>query len=258
MTKSFPTTARRPFQGVWQIVRYNWPFYVAGFAACVFGATVLQLFAWPKVLSILGWLGVAIGAWWLLASLLVSYWVYDVSPLYTWRWLPGLMTKTPTNWANIHSGLDESSLALREIFGGNNVTIDIYNAAEMTEPSIARARRITPALVEAISADYRHLPFNDNALDAIFLIFAAHEIRDESSRELFWRELHRVLESGGTVVLVEHLRDLANFAAFGPGFWHFLPRAEWLRLFRGARFSVQSETRLTPWVRVWVLQSSTR
>ena len=258
MTSVSPPAARRPFQGVWQIVRYNWPFYVAGFAVCAFGAAVLQGFAWPQILSVLGWLGVAIGAWWLLASLFVSYWVYDVSPLYTWRWLPALLPQSPSHWANIHSGLDESSLALREMLGGDGVTIDIYNASEMTEPSIARARRITPAQVEAISADYRHLPLSDNALDAIFLIFAAHEIRDAHSRELFWHELHRVLDDGGTVVLVEHLRDVANFLAFGPGFWHFLPRREWLRLFRKAHFSVQTETRLTPWVRVWVLQSSTQ
>lgn len=45
MTSASSVTARRPFQGVWQIVRYNWPFYVAGFVACAFGATVLQLFA---------------------------------------------------------------------------------------------------------------------------------------------------------------------------------------------------------------------
>lgn len=258
MTSASPATARRPFQGVWQIVRYNWPFYVAGTLACAFGAVVLQVFAWPTALFVLGWLGVAVGAWWLLASLLVSYWVYDASPLYTWRWLPALLPQMPTRWANIHSGLDESSLALREMFGGDGVTIDIYNAQEMTEPSIARARRITPAPVEAISADYRQLPFSDNALDAIFLIFAAHEIRDANSRDLFWHELHRVLDDGGTIVLVEHLRDVANFLAFGPGFGHFLPRGEWLRLFRETQFSVHSETRLTPWVRVWVLQSSTR
>ena len=258
MTSASTTTARRPFQGVWQIVCYNWPFYVAGFVVCALGALLLRLFAWPKIFSILGWLGVAVGAWWLLASLLVSYWVYDVSPLYTWRWMRGLLPQMPTRWANIHSGLDESSLALREMFGGDGVTIDIYNAQEMTEPSIARARRITPAPVEAISADYRQLPFSDNALDAIFLIFAVHEIRDSDSRELFWHELHRVLEDGGTIVLVEHLRDVANFAAFGPGFWHFLPQSEWLRLFHKTHFSVQSETCLTPWVRVWVLQSSTR
>ncbi|MET8546651.1 hypothetical protein ABZW03_39465, partial [Kitasatospora sp. NPDC004799] len=29
--------------------------------------------------------------------------------------------------------------------------------------------------------------------------------------------------------LVEHLRDAANTAVYGPGAWHFLPRGTWLR-----------------------------
>ncbi len=85
------------------------------------------------------------------------------------------------------------------------------------------------------------------------MIFAAHEIRGPEVRLAFFRELRRILDPGGRIVLVEHLRDLANFLVFGPGFWHFLPEKEWLRLGRESRLVLHRSFRVTPFVRVFVL-----
>jgi hypothetical protein len=43
---------------------------------------------------------------------------------------------------------------------------------------------------------------------------------------------------------VEHFRDGANTAVFGPGAWHFLPRAEWLRLAAHAGLRPAAERRV--------------
>jgi hypothetical protein len=54
-------------------------------------------------------------------------------------------------------------------------------------------------------------------------------------------------------LLVEHMRDWKNFVAFGPGFLHFYSRAEWLRVIREARLTVEREVFVTPFVRCFLV-----
>jgi ubiquinone/menaquinone biosynthesis C-methylase UbiE len=90
--------------------------------------------------------------------------------------------------------------------------------------------------------------------DAVFLIFAAHEIRSAKSRREFFAEMRRVLAPSGRIVLVEHLRDWRNFAAFGPGCFHFQSRQAWLRAANKTGFSVTAEFGVTPFVRIFTLK----
>lgn len=242
------------YDGMLQILRYNLPMYLAALGGCLAVALAVVLLPLPWPLAVLVSLGAA-GAFLLsAASLLASHYIYDRSPLSSWSWIAGLFSTPPRRWASLHAGLDETFGALDRLFPDGGTTLDVYDPKEMTEPSIERARRF--GLAPAAPADFRALPFADGSLDAVFLIFAAHELRRPESRLRYFREIARSLAPGGRVVLVEHLRDLANLLVFGPGFVHFLARREWLRLARESGLAVQSERRITPFVMILVLEKA--
>lgn len=240
---------RSQFQGVLNILRFNWDFYLMALVGLGF---LIFLILWPIApnwLSFLARLGLAGLLYILLASLIASYWIYDVSPLYKWHWLESFLDIKPDHGLNIHAGFDESSEALKAIFPDTALEIaDFYNPEKHKEPSIARARAAYPPVLDFKQVNPSELPYQDNSFDAIFLLFAAHEIRDAEERTQFFYELKRILKSGGELILVEHVRDLRNFLAFGPGFMHFYRLSEWQRLVQVAGFIVVKLQRFTPFV----------
>jgi SAM-dependent methyltransferase len=247
--------SRGKYAGVLDILQYNLRFYVASVCALAGIGLLLWMRVLPRVVE-----GMLIGAavliaFWSVSSLLTSFYIYDYAQVMRWDWLPRMLLFSPQRWANVHAGLDESTLKLRQLFPGtDSAVVDIYDAREMTEPSIARARQMHPATAVALSGKLNALPLADKACDTVFLLFAAHEIRQPARRMEFFREITRVLDGPGQVVLVEHLRDWKNFVAFGPGFLHFHSRSEWLRVVQAAGLEVAREESVTPFVRCFVMR----
>ncbi len=234
--------------GVLRMVRFNWPDFVAAGGVVAAALLALLVDAIPGALVAPVVAAGSLAGWWLGASLGAGWWVYDHSSLYDWRWVTTILRRRPRRWLNVTVGFDESSDRLRAILGVDGTTVDVFDAERMTEASIRRARASRSPVAGTLRCPLGCLPFADGRFDAIFVIFAAHELRERADREALFRELARVVGPGGTVALVEHPRNAANLLAFGPGALHFLPRTEWVELAESVGLEVARTTSMTPLV----------
>jgi SAM-dependent methyltransferase len=246
-------------RGTARILQFNWPFYAMAAAFPLLAAVVASTPpAGPasRLLLLPLLAGSAAAVFWAVASICASWAVYDRSPLMAGRWVGDTLGFTPRSWVVIGAGFDQMTPVLRRLFpASSGRTFDIYDPAVMTEPSIARARRWAGTLAE--QADPRRLPLGDGSVDAVVLPLSAHELRGHAARRALFLEVGRTLAGDGRVLVVEHLRDAANFVAFGPGFLHFHSRHAWHRCFAEAGLAVHDEFSITPFVRVFVLARPT-
>ncbi|HYC58129.1 MAG TPA: methyltransferase [Thermoanaerobaculia bacterium] len=235
--------------GVANILRFNWPQYAA--AAFVIVASAILFARLDGTEAMLAAAAFVIALYFVAASLLASWTVYDHSPIYDWTWLRAHAGDAHTI-INVHAGFDETTDGVGRALQRNVHPFAFYDPASNTEASIARAQNGTAATRFRTG----QLPLRTASCDAILLLFAAHEIRQPAERERCFADVAATLSAGGRAIVVEHLRDARNFAVFGPGALHFYSRREWLRIARSARLDVAHEFDMTPFVHVFVLTAS--
>lgn len=246
---------RKPFQGVWNIIRFNWQFYIVAIAAVILllllrNNLTTALRAAAIVLVIL----ITVST---LISLFVSCYIYDFSNLYKLSWLPNTQTNDKEKIANINAGFDETSNLLKNKFANSELFVfDFYDPAKHTAVSIKRARKAYPPFPNTKQVTTSLLPLQDNSTDKIFAILSAHEIRNEEERNSFFKELRRVLKPTGQIIVTEHLRDSANFLAYNIGCFHFHSRPTWLNTFQNAELRIANEIKTTPFITTFILEKN--
>jgi len=249
--------ARGQWQGMMTIAQFNWPFYVVTVAVLI--ASLAGWFLLPGLaLKFVCAIAVTVAAYFLLGSLGVSHLIYDRSDLYRWGWLDRALRGVDLRQAIFcHAGFDEASAELREKFGDVQwQLLDHFDAQQMTEASIRRARARFPPNPGTLSARYDAWPVATASADVVFGLLAIHELRSEAEGSAWFAESRRCLRPGGRVVLAEHVRDAANFLAFGPGFLHFHSPASWRRCWESAGFRSIDQFCVTPFVQIFVLSRS--
>jgi len=241
---------RKPLQGVLNIIRFNWHFYLMALIVLMVFSLIRNQFPQPiqTILSV----GIVISFFTLLTSLMVSFYIYDLSDLYRLKWIENTDNK---KILNINAGFDETSEIIISKFPQTDLTIcDFYDPAQHTEISIKRAGKLFPPKLKTISVATEQLPFPENSFDRSFAILSAHEIRDENERIRFFRELNRVTKD--QIFVTEHLRDFNNFMAYTIGVFHFHSRKTWQKTFEEADLTIQQEIRTTPFVTTFVLEKN--
>jgi SAM-dependent methyltransferase len=246
--------------GVRKIVAFNFPWYIAALAinlaAAGWLAGLLPAAALPAGLRPWAWCALAAADYWLLASVAVSHYVYDRSPLAAGAWLEGIADGGALRVAVLHAGQDEASEAVtRRLPKAALRILDFHDPRGRVTGSLRRAR----AWAGPSSAEPAHageLPLASGSLDLAVVAFAAHELRTPGGRAALFRELRRAVGDRGRIRLVEHVRDGWNLLAYGPGAFHFLPRRAWDRAFAAGGLRVAREWACTPFVRVFELEAA--
>lgn len=245
--------SRRPYQGVVQILQFNWRFYVT--TVVMVGAAFLAVPFLSRTGRTVVLIGSAPALFWLASSLLVSHYVYDRFPLYDLNWIRSALFRSPRRWINIHCGLDETSALLAAIFPDAACqVVDLFDPLVMTETSIRTARQVSRHRMPSASMRYDSLAFSGGSFDAAFCIFAAHELRHHDQRVNLFGEIARILTPEGECIVMEHSRNWPNFLAFGPGFLHFFSQRAWRKAASDAGLTVRIEFSKTPFVRVYILR----
>lgn len=242
---------RRKFQGVLNILSFNRHFYVVGLLVLILIITIGFLFNWSTIIL---WSVIIAFLYGLLMPLIVSAYVYDFSGYYYFNWLEKHKIKDAdkTQLVNINAGFDETSFILKNKFPKSNLKVfDFYNPKKHTEPAIIRARKVSLRYPETQQISTNKIPLENNSVDAIFLLSAAHEIRKPKEKMQFLRECKRICKTNGKIIMVEHLRDVPNFLAFSIGFTHFFSKKTWRNAFKEAGFISVSETKFTPFMSVF-------
>jgi len=237
--------------GAIRIFFYNWPIYLGTWAAA---AAVVALGAHLGATLLV--VGGVVAALWSVWSLAVSFYIYDRSLLAGGTWVAKLVPAGTEAWAAIDAGLDAEVDLDASMPGHCIARLDIYDGAVVGRGSVERARARTPRKHVAKLCPATALALPDASCDVVAVVFTAHEVQTADDRDRFFREVVRALRADGRVLLVEHHRDLPNFLAFGPGFLHFLPRREWLRVARAAGMIVRETMHVTPWVTALALEKA--
>lgn len=242
---------RSRFQGLRNVAVFNWPYYafsVMWLVAC----TVLLLFldsswfVWQIRAAVCA--SALVAGYFGLASLLATHIVYDRSDLYKLCWLEKLPEPVRVA-ASVSAGFDETADLLRRAIPELSLDLyDFFDPAENTEASIARARKMKTADAAPFQNGLR------KKYDTIFLILSAHEMRSPRSRIQFFEQLRAGILPGGQIVMLEHLRNFANFLAYGPGFLHFHSDRRWRQSISNAGGVVKMDFSITPFVRLYVIQ----
>ena len=236
------------------VVSFNRHFFAIALLACAVG---VALMGWldSALARVPLALGVGLALYFMVASVIASYCIYDASDLYKLTWWPSQsLERVPEAGLVVHAGFDPVSAALRARFPDARLRVlDFFDPDKTTEASIQRAHLLNPSATAEERIAMERWPVADGTQDVVFLVNAAHEIRDAGARIAFFREAKRVLKPGGRVIVIEQLRDACNFACFGIAAFHFLSRRAWVDSFAGAGLMMRDEFKITPFVRAFVL-----
>lgn len=159
-------------------------------------------------------------------------------------------TRPADKLAVIDLGLRHKAIVLSQhLTSGRLHAIDVYNPQLMPDEALARARRLAPHAITDprlvwSDGNLTLLPLPDNSVSAVFLQDVLSELAQRGDQQLLLKEIKRVLEPNGRLLLAEQADTLINRLRPRSGTKLLRPPAYWSGLLREAGFELRREQAL--------------
>lgn len=246
---------RKPCQGLKNIIRFNWHFYIIALATIIILFFIKSVASHPINLAVTIFIFLIIIS--TIISLTASWYIYDHSNLYSLNWLNNLIIGEGNQLVNINAGFDETSSILKEKYPHSKLEVfDFYDHQKHTEISIERARKAYPSFPGTKVISTNNISLQRESVDYFFLILAAHEIRNDEERIYFFKQVANALNRNGRIIVTEHLRDINNIIVYNIGFFHFFSKKNWKKTFTNADLLIDAEIKITPFISTFILKKN--
>jgi len=241
----------RPLDGLVRYVRARWPRYLFGFGGGAVGALLLVYYAaengrWSLVFLGLGLLLVL--AYFLTTSLWSAYEQFSRRHSLPSHVIFELGQIQPTDrLVYVGLGLRDTPIQLsRRLTRGRVQAIDVYNPQLARSSELARRRSpVAPAASDPrlnwLEGSIGMLPLPDNSAPLVASSYTFVEIWQHGDRSLLLKEIRRVLQPGGYLLLAEPARTRTQLLMIGPAALRLPTPEYWRRLLHEAGFNVTWE-----------------
>jgi SAM-dependent methyltransferase len=231
------------YRGMLRYVNAHLPSYLFG-SGCAALLLILIFFSliydWYSVIFLaLALLIILI--YFLVASLWAAHQIYDQETL--GRLIQSLHVIDPEETiVDIHLSSKSTAVWIsRLLTTGQVIAIDIYNPQITSGRHLKRMRRsmLKPESDPRLTwrdSDFSLLPLPDKSVPAVTLVESLSEFWQEGDRQKLLKEIFRILEPGGKLLLVEKMRTTANLLLKGPGIFQLRPMNYWHDLLVGNDF----------------------
>lgn len=154
-----------------------------------------------------------------------------------------LILKGDENVLDVGCGLGKMTIGVaKHLTTGTVVGVDIWDKMEIRGNSPNRA--LENAKIEGVANRVRfergnvlELKFSDDSFDFVTCASVLNNLEDKDLKTKALKEIKRVLRPGGSLLLLEPLRNLQNFFLFTPfGFPSLWNKEKWLTILKETEF----------------------
>lgn len=239
------------FSGTLRHVRAHWPGYLLLYGGGALLSLLVILLAagsrlWGMVLLALAALLVLF--YFLVASLWAAHEMRDRRPNHPAEVLFKLGPIDRTD-EFVHVGLglrDVPENLSRRLTRGCIYAVDVYNPQLAPSRTLARERAVAPASppdprLSWLNGSIDLLPLPDNGTLIVTISHTLHELWQHGDRRLLLKEVYRILEPGGCLLLAEPARTTLAYLVWGPGALRLEPPLYWRTLLHSCGFRIATE-----------------